>query len=262
MDNFSYVLFDRRFWHSLWVSVQYAALYMIFAFFAPILLAILLQEVPRGKVIYRVIYYLPAVLSGAIVLFMWKAFYSPSGPVNDLVNHVIRATNAVVGTDWEPVAIDWLQDDRFALLFCLLPTIWAGLGPGCLIYLAALKTVSDELYEAADLDGASIRQKVFHITLPSIKVLIMINLIFALVGAIRGSASFMLAMTGGGPFDEVYGTTEVVGLTIWYTAFARLNFGLATAQAWVLGAILVGFTLLQLKRLRSVEFRAAGAEAK
>ena len=61
----------------------------------------------------------------------------------------------------------------------------------------------------------------------------------------------MLAMTGGGPARA----TEVVGLTIWYTAFARLNFGLATAQAWILGAMLIGLTVFQLKRLSQVEFR-------
>ena len=86
----------------------------------------------------------------------------------------------------------------------------------------------------------------------------MINFIFAFVGAIRGSASFMLAMTGGGP----YGLTEVVGLHIFYTAFARLKFGLATAQAWVIGTFLIGFTVYQLKRLSQVEFRTADSNEK
>ena len=255
MENFAYALFDKKFWFSLWVSAKYAFLYMTFAFFTPIFLAMLLQEVPRGKIIYRVIYYMPAVLSGAVVLFLWRSFYAPSGPINDLIVHVVNAINAVFGSEIQYRRIDWMADSRFALPFCLLPTIWAGMGPGCLIYLAALKTIPEQLYEAADIDGASIRHKVFHIAVPSIKVIIMINFIFALVGAIRGSASFMLAMTGGGPFDEVYGATEVVGLQIFYTAFARLNFGLATAQAWIVGTMLIGFTVYQFRRLSQVEFR-------
>ncbi|MAE66511.1 MAG: hypothetical protein CMJ18_19760, partial [Phycisphaeraceae bacterium] len=257
MENFAYALFDKKFWFSLWVSLKYAAYFMVFAFFAPIFLAMLLQEIPRGKIVYRVIYYLPAVLSGAVVLFLWKSFYSPSGPINQIVEHVVDGINATFGSTIDYERIDWLNDSRFALPFCLLPIVWAGMGPGCLIYLAALKTIPEEIYEAADIDGAAIRHKVFHVAIPSIKVLVMINFIFALIGAIRGSASFMLAMTGGGPFDNVYGATEVVGLTIWYTAFARLNFGLATAQAWILGTMLIGFTVFQLQRLSQVEFKTA-----
>jgi ABC-type sugar transport system permease subunit/ABC-type glycerol-3-phosphate transport system substrate-binding protein len=257
MDNFAYALFDKKYWYSLLVSLKYAALYMTFAFFTPIFLAMLLQEIPRGKIVFRVIYYLPAVLSGAVVLFLWKSFYTPSGPVNDIVVFFVDTINTVFGSNIEFIRIDWLENSTFALAFCLIPTVWAGMGPGCLIYLAALKTVPEEIYEAADIDGAGIRQKALHIAMPSIKVLIMINFIFALIGAIRGSASFMLAMTGGGPYDEVYGATEVVGLQIFYTAFARLNFGLATAQAWILGTMLIGFTVYQLKRLSQVEFRTA-----
>jgi len=253
MENFAFALFDPQFWRSFWISIKYAALYMTFAFFAPIFLAMLLQEVPKGKIFYRVIYYLPAVLTGAVVMFLWKSFYSKTGPVNQLVELFYNWTNTIFGTTWEWIPIDWLGSSTFALPFCLLPTIWAGMGPGCLIYLAALKTVPEEIYEAADIDGASVLQKVFHIAIPSIKVLIMINFIFALVGSIRGAGSFMLAMTGGGPA----GATEVVGLTIFYTAFAKLNFGLATAQAWILGTVLIGFTVYQLKRLSQVEYRTA-----
>ena len=258
MENFAFALFDPQFWKSFWISIKYAALYMTFAFFAPIFLAMLLQEVPKGKIFYRVIYYLPAVLTGAVVMFLWKSFYSKTGPVNQLMAHLYDACNFFLGkigseTQLEWIPIDWLGSSTFALPFCLLPTIWGGMGPGCLIYLAALKTVPEEIYEAADIDGAAVRHKIFHIAIPSIKVLIMINFIFAFVGSIRGAGSFMLAMTGGGPA----GATEVVGLTIFYTAFAKLNFGLATAQAWILGTVLIGFTVYQLKRLSQVEYRTA-----
>ena len=142
---------------------------------------------------------------------------------------------------------------------CLLPTVWAGMGPGCLIYLAALKTVPEELYDAADMDGAGIRQKIFTVSLPVIKVLIMINFIGAMIGAVRGSGGFVLAMTGGGPYTERGGVTEVVGLKLFYTTFGDLRFGVGAAMAWVIGSILLGFTVFQLKRLANVEFRTASS---
>ncbi|MAE66907.1 MAG: hypothetical protein CMJ18_21830 [Phycisphaeraceae bacterium] len=252
IQNFSVVLFDGAFWFSLWLACKYALLYMAFGFVAPIVLAMLLQEIPRGRVFFRVVYYLPAVLSGTIVLFLWKSFYATDGPVNELVAVFVGGFNTLFGTEIAYRPVDWLHDRTWAMPFSLLPVVWAGIGPGCLVYLAALKTVPEELYEAADLDGAGPWRKAMRIAVPSIRVLIVINFIFAFVGAVRGSAGFMLAMTGGGP----YGHTEVVGLKIFYTAFGQLNFGVATAQAWIVGAFLIGFTVYQLKRLSEVEFRA------
>ncbi len=245
LDNFAQVLFDDEFWYSLWVAARYAVIFLMFGFTAPIILAILLQEVPKGKILYRTIYYLPAVVTGLVVIFLWKSFYRPDGLLNQLLGFI--------GIESKK---NWLQDPNWALICCVLPTIWAGMGPGCLIYLAALKTVPDELYEAANIDGAGILQRVVHITIPSIKGLIIINFIGAFIAAFQ-SSSFILAMTGGGPYTP-YGATEVVGLHIFYTAFFYLKFGIATAMAWILGLMLIGFTMLQLKRLRSMEFRAAG----
>ena len=136
----------------------------------------------------------------------------------------------------------------------VLPSAWAGLGPACLIYLAALKTVPEDLYEAADIDGAGFFEKLRHVTLPTIKILIIINFIGAVVNAFR-VAGYILAMTGGGPA----GATKVMALKIFYDAFVYLKFGIATANAWILGSLLIGFTVFQLKRLANVEFRTAKA---
>ena len=100
----------------------------------------------------------------------------------------------------------------------------------------------------------------FHIAVPSIKALILINFIGAMIGAIRGAGGFMLAMTGGGPFGQYGGATEVIGLKLWLTTFGYLKFGTAAAMAWVVGAMLIGFTVMQLKRLSRMEFRAAATE--
>jgi multiple sugar transport system permease protein len=261
MRNFANVLFDDSFWYAMWVSLKYAFFYMVVAFAAPILLAFLLTEVPKGKLVYRTIYYLPAVLTGVIVIFLWKGFYGQYGMINQVCNYVIAFINWSFG--WamsapiEEISIDWLTSPEFALLFCLLPSIWQGMGPGCLIYLAALKTVPDEIYEAADIDGAGIFQKMANVALPSIKALILINFIGAMIGAMKSGAGFMLAMTGGGPHTP-YGQTEVIGLHIFWQAYGYLRFGQATAMAWVLGSLLIGFTVYRLQQLSRMEFRAAG----
>ena len=255
-QNFAEVLYDPEFWHSLKISLKYGLLFIVFGFAAPIVLAVLLQEVPRGKVLFRTIYYLPAVLAGVVVIFLWKSFYQPDGTMNQVFNGLIMLVNIIPGVNLMSVHENWLENERMVLFFCLLPTVWAGMGPGCLIYLAALKTIPDELYEAADVDGAGIRNKVFLIAMPSIKSLILINFVGAVIGAIRGSGGFMLAMTGGGPYGEHGGATEVIGLKLFYTTFGYLKFGAGAAMAWVLGSLLIGFTILQLKRLSRMEFKA------
>ena len=257
VDNFSDVLFDAQFWYALGVSLLYALMFMLFGFCAPIVLAFLLNEVPRGSIFFRTIYYLPAVLSGVVVIFLWKMFYGQQGLLNDVLNGFVWLANMLPGVDLALFTEDWLQNPRWALFMCLLPTVWAGMGPGCLIYLAALKTVPEELYDAADMDGAGIGGKVFGVAVPVIKILVMINFIGAMIGAVRGSGGFVLAMTGGGPYNERGGATEVVGLKLFYTTFGDLRFGVGAAMAWVVGSILLGFTVFQLKRLANVEFRTA-----
>ena len=260
MENFANVLFDDEFWHSMWISLKYAIGFMFFGFTAPIALAFLLTEVPRGKVFFRIIYYLPAVLSGVVVIFLWKSFYGSSGMINEVINLFINLVSLIPGVEIAHIHKRWLEDPSFALLCVLMPVIWAGMGPGCLIYLAALKTIPEETYEAADVDGAGIWQKVFHVAIPSIKGLIMINFIGVMVATIQGGSQFALAMTGGGPYTP-YGQTEFVGLHIYWQAFGFLKFGTAAAMAWVLGAMLVGFTVMQMKRLSRMEFKTGAGVA-
>ncbi len=257
LDNFGAVLFSSEFWHSMLVSVYYTLMFMTFGFVAPIILALLLAEVPRGKILFRTIFYLPAMLAGVVVIFLFKGFYSEYGLINQILNMGVNAINGLFGTEIAHFTQRWLEVPGTALLCCMLPTIWAGMGPGCLIYLAALKGIPDDLYEAADLDGANTFKKVWHITIPSLRALIAINFIGAAIGCMQSGSSFILAMTGGGPYSP-YGATEVIGLHIFWEAFMYLRFGIATAMAWILGAMLIGFTVLQLKRLSRMEFRAAG----
>jgi multiple sugar transport system permease protein len=152
-----------------------------------------------------------------------------------------------------PEPYRWLSDSRTAMLACVMPMVWAGMGPGCLIYLAALKGIPDDYYEAADIDGATFIDKVMFVIFPNLKMLIIINFIGVFIGSWYGAVGNILAMTGGGA------NTEVADLAIWYEAFTYLRLGPATAMAWMLGFMMIGFTVNQLKMLSKVEFRAAGA---
>jgi multiple sugar transport system permease protein len=309
LDNFGSVLWDGDWWRSLWNSVRYSFLIISMTFLPPVVLAILLQEVPRGKVLFRALYYLPAVTSGLAIILLWKQFYEGSeyGALNAMLMHVpaiaylavglallglalafawrlavhghpgVAAVFAVAGllaaytccalagpifaqkgvSLWRalflamPETRNWLLDPDTAMFCCVLPMLWAGMGPGCLVYLAALKSVPDESYEAADMDGATFIDKVLFIVFPTLKPLLMINFVGVFIGSWNASGN-ILVMTGGGA------NTRVADLSIFYSAFMYLKLGQATAMAWILGAMLTGFTVYQLRILSRFEFKSTG----
>jgi multiple sugar transport system permease protein len=242
ISNFADVLFDQRFWLSLWHAAYFCALWMLLGFLPPMFLAIMLQEIPKGKILYRVLFYLPAVVSGVVILFMWRAIYDP------MPDGIL---NQILGFFHIPPQ-QWLQDPAIAMICVVFPLAWAHLGPGCIIYLAALKGIPDELYEAADLDGAGFLHKIRFIVLPYMKPLLVINGVGAMVHGFN-SGSAVLAMTGGGPNMS----THVVGYEIFERSFLFLRFGHGTAMAWIVGLILLSFTAVQLRILNKVEFRTA-----
>ena len=150
----------------------------------------------------------------------------------------------------------FLRDPGLAMFWLVVPVIWAGAGPGCLIYLAALKGIPDEQYEAADLDGAGLWNKVLHVTYPNLKALIIINFIGAVIGGFKESGNIFV-MTGGGPEDA----TMTAGLYIWFNAGIQV----ATERllpAWIMGSMLIGFTLTQLRILNKLQFRNVAVEEK
>jgi len=241
LDNFAIVLFDATFWNSIVATLHFAAWTLTLGFFAPILLAYSLHLIPKYKIIYRTVYYLPAVISGTAVFFLWRELFGLDGFLNEMLRFFgFEARRA------------WTSDPYLAMLSCVIPGIWAGAGPGCLIYLAALKTIPEEQFEASEIDGAGFLSKTVNIVFPGLKALIIINFIGAVSAAFHGATNILI-MTGGGP----NGITEVSSLLIFYEAFTRLRFGPATAMAWIIGSMLIGFTVLQLKRLSQMEFKTA-----
>lgn len=309
VDNFGAVLWDKAWWLTVWNSARYCFLVIGLTFLPPVILAVLLQEIPRGKILFRTIFYLPAVISGLVVIYLWQSFYEPTeyGVLNAAVLSIPAAGYLLLGgvfflilfffarrlfvhdkyliaglcflagaalflfffnfarpmltqegVSWyqalfrkpqEPYR--WLLDPRSAMFCCVLPMVWAGLGPGCLIYLAALKGIAEDFYEAADIDGASFIDKILFVVIPILKPLLIIQFIGIFIGAWQSEA-FILAMTGGAS------DTEVAGLHIFYKAYMYLKFGPAAAMAWVLGFMLIGFTVHQLRILSRLEFKTTG----
>ena len=253
VDNFINVATEQVFWRSLWNSFVYVGLTILIGFFIPIFLALALNEIPRFKVFFRTVFFLPAMTAPIVVAFLWRQFYdkSENGILNQLLAPVIGGLNNLFG--WQvPLANDWLGDPSLAMFAVVLPGIWAGAGPGSILYLAALKNIPGERYEAADIDGASWWHKVRYIALPGLKPLILINLLGVFIAGFKAMENIFV-LTGGGPLYS----THTIGLEVWKNAFVFLKFGYATAAAWVMGGILIGFTVMQIRYLTKLRFSTA-----
>lgn len=242
LDNFIRVATDPGFWKAWARTFEYVALTLVLGFLSPILLALMLCEIPRGKIFFRFLYFLPHLTSALVVTLLWKLMFAagPDGILNQLF--------AVFGV----APHDWLQDPAWAMVCCILPGVWAGAGISSLIYIAAIESLPRDYYEAAALDGAGIFARFRHVTFPQIAPLMVINFVGAFIAAFQGMGSIFL-LTFGGPGDA----TQVVSLQIWKEAYNNLRFSTATTMAWFLGVALIAFTYMQIRLLRRVEFRQA-----
>jgi len=258
LDNFIGVFSQPVFYQSLWNSFVYVFLLILIGFFLPIFLALSLNEIPFGKVFFRTVFYLPAMTSSIVIAFLWKQFYDKTDQgllnviVGPFIEHVINPLRVFLHWEAWPVVNDWLGNPSLAMFAVVIPGIWAGAGPGSILYLAALKNISSERYEAADLDGASWFQKIRYITLPGLKPLILINLLGVFIAGFKAMENIFV-LTQGGPVNS----TRTIGLEVWQNAFMYLKFGYATAAAWVMGSILIGFTLIQIRSLLKMRFTTA-----
>ena len=244
LDNFIRVASDPGFWKAWGRTLQYVAITLALGFVSPVILALLLSEIPRGKVFFRTVSFLPHLTSALVVTLMWKMMFDPTE--NGMLNQALA---------WFGVGRHaWLQDPSWAMTCCILPGVWAGMGTASLIYIAALGSLPPDYYEAAAIDGAGIFARFRHVTLPQLLPLMVINFVGAFIAAFQGMGSIFL-LTFGGPGDA----TNVLSLVIWKEAYNNLRFSTATTMAWFLGTALVAFTYLQIRFLRRVEFRQAAA---
>ena len=249
LDNFISIALDPNFYHYIFTTFRFVLWNLGLAFFTPILLALLLTEVPRFKVFFRTLFFLPQMTSGLVVTLMWKEMFA--GTASGTINRLLAPVLELFGVG----PLDWLGNPHTVMACVILPGVWASAGISSLIYLAALKSVPDDLYEAASIDGAGMLRRIRHITLPTILPLILINFVGAFIATFQSMGGIFL-MTFGGPGKE----TMVLSMAIWQEAYLNLRFHMATAYAWILGSILIGFTYMQLRILRRVDFRRASTE--
>jgi multiple sugar transport system permease protein len=186
-----------------------------------------------------------------VIALLWKLMYEPT-PAGFL-NQLLETLNRLPLVHVAPRT--WLQDPSLAMVCAVIPTVWASMGMSSLIYLAALKSVPEDIYEAAEMEGAGIWGKIRHIAIPTILPLIIINFVGVFVATFQNMGNIFL-LTFGGPGES----TMVIGMRIWIEAYNNLRFSMATSMAWVMGSLLIGFTYLQIRFLRKVEFKRASWE--
>ncbi len=242
LDNFIRVATDPGFWLAWGRTFQYVGITLILGFLTPIFLAVMLCEIPKGRILYRFFYFLPHLTSTLVVTLLWKLMFDPTE--NGMLNQILTSVGIARQS--------WLQDPAQAMVCCIIPGVWAGAGISSLIYIAALSSLPQDYYEAAAIDGAGILARFRHVTFPQLAPLMVINFVGAFIAAFQGMGSIFL-LTFGGPGDA----TQVLSLQVWKEAYNNLRFSTATTMAWFLGVALIGFTYLQIRFLRRVEFRQA-----
>lgn len=234
-DNYLAVIGDPELGRAVLNTLWFAVLALLFGFPLPLLMAVLMSEVRRGKGIYSALAYLPVVIPPVVAVLLWKFFYSadPSGVFNTVLGWV--------GIPPQP----WIQDAVQAMPSLVLEATWAGAGGSIIIYLAALLGVPPELYDAAEVDGAGIWKKVWHVTLPQLRGILFIMLILQVIATAQVFLEPFL-FTGGGPA----GATKTVLLYIYDKAFRNSlggDYGEATAVSVLLAIVLAVLSWLYFK---------------
>ena len=231
LRNYTRMVNDKLFWQALGVTIRYTLLYVPAELVGGLLLALLMnQKGVRGIRGARTIYYLPTIISGVAFVVVWMWLFQPEAGL-------INATLARFGIQGPR----WLADPNTALTALWLMSLW-GLGRAALIYLAGLKGIPQQLYEAAAIDGAGAWQSFRHVTLPMLTPTIFFNLILSIIGTFQTFTSAFVA-TNGGPLDS----TLFYVLYLYRKAFQEFQMGYASALAWVLFLIILVLTILVVR---------------
>lgn len=227
--NFARLLQDAEFGESLLHNLI-MLLAVPIGMAAALLLAVLISERAYMSSFFKVIFFMPQISSIVAVAVVWQVLFHPSyGPVNGFLS--------AVGVHEPP---KWLADPHYALPSVMLLMIWIDLGVSLIIYIAGLKNIPRDLYEAADIDGASARVKFFRITFP---LLTPTSFFLLITGLIANFKTFALiqVLTDGGPAHS----TSVIVYDIYQQGFVNLKTGYASAMSIVLFIVILAITFLQ-----------------
>jgi multiple sugar transport system permease protein len=197
-------------------------------------IAVLLNQGIKGQGIWRTIYYLPSVVSIVAVSMLWRWLYHPD----------IGLLNSILGT-FGIQGPRWIYSEEWAMPSIIVMAAW-GAGGAMLIFLAGLRGIPTELYEAAQIDGAGAFRKFFSITIPMLTPTIFFNIVMSIIGSWQVFTQSFI-MTEGGPNNA----TLTLVLYIYRKGFQQFHFGYAASLSWLLFAVVMVFVLIAIRSARS-----------
>lgn len=231
LQNYRHVFADPLFALAWRNTLAFTAISLLFGYIVPVILALLINEMRHGRGYFRLVFYLPVMLPPIVTVFLWRYIYNPDyGLLNSLLNLLHIASGL------------WLESPATALPALVVVATWSSAGSTMLIYLAALQGVPASLYEAAEIDGASLWRRLWHITLPTIRPIMLLMLILQIISTMQ---TFIepFTMTDGGPQNS----TITVLLLIYNYAFNDADFGGASALGVILFLVLAVFALIYMR---------------
>jgi ABC-type sugar transport system permease subunit len=234
LTHFKRALLDPTFFKAWWNTLYLAWGGILLGFWPPMLLAILVNELRKAQGFWRTFLYIPAVCAGTTAAALWKWIYNPEF---GLLNHLLKLVGLPPQT--------WLMDPHLVKLCLIFMGVVMGTGREMLFYLAALQNIPDQLYEAAEIDGASIWQKLRYITLPELLPLIKTLFILSVIKNMHVFSEIFM-MTKGGPC----GASQTLTYYIWETAFKHMEMGYATAMGIYVFFVSIVLTTINIKVLK------------
>lgn len=227
-DNFKELFFeDKLFWHTLKVTSIYVLLSVPLKLAVALLVAMILNQKIRGISFYRTIYYLPSIVGAGVAMSVtWKMVMSREGYINTVLGYLGMGP------------FDFLSSPDIALGTLSFMGAWQ-FGSSMVIFLAGLKIIPNELYEAAKVDGSSKLRQFFNITLPLLSPTIFFNLIMGIINAFQVFTQAFVT-TQGGPLHATY----MYVMHLYKTAFQSFRLGYSSALAWILTLIILGLTVV------------------
>ena len=228
LENYEYMAqYDKRFWKALSVTFTFVIISVPAKLIFALAVAMILDKGVRAIGWYRALYYLPSILGGSIaVAVLWRQLFEGNGVINTVLSYI-----GITGPNW-------LADPRYSLTTIVVLAIWQ-FGSPMLIFLAGLRAIPQELYEAAEIDAAGKVRRFFAITLPLLAPVIFFNLVLQMIEAFKSfSGAFVISGGKGAPLDSLLFFT----VYLYNEAFSFFRMGYASALAWVLLLIIAVFT--------------------
>ena len=236
LSNYAAVLSDATFRTAFANTLIYTLVTVPGQMVLGLLAAVFINSIPRFRVTFRVIYYLPVITSWVIVSLVFRYIFNTEGMLNYLLTNVLHLSES---------NIRWLDTRWGGLTVAMMLGIWKGVGWNLVVFLAALQSVPQELYESASIDGCGPFARFFYITLPSIKPTILFALVMLTIGGFNVFTSIKM-ITDGKPMHQ----TEVVLTWMYSKAFSSGDFGYAAALSFIVAVTLAFLAVLQFKAMR------------